>query len=113
MARRPVLESAVMDVLWEHADWLTPAGVQTRLGSGKARTTVGTVLSRLYKKNRVERRRSRNGFEYRASVTREENVASMMEAALDDSRDRPLALLEFIDRLPDEEQTLLRRILKR
>jgi predicted transcriptional regulator len=113
VARRPVLESAVMDMLWERDDWMTPTEVQVRLVGGKARTTVGTVLSRLHQKGRVQRRKAGNGFEYRAVVAREEYVASMMSEALDSSRDRPLALLEFIDHLPDEERTLLRRILRR
>lgn len=111
MARRPILETAVMDLLWDDHGWLTPSEVRTRLSRDVAPTTVGTVLSRLCDKERVERRKHGNGFQYRAVETREEYVASRMEAALEGSQDRPVALLEFVDRLPPDDRSRLRKIL--
>ncbi|HEX6221981.1 MAG TPA: BlaI/MecI/CopY family transcriptional regulator [Acidimicrobiia bacterium] len=111
MARHPILENAVMDLLWDEATWLTPSEVRAGLSRDVASTTVGTVLSRLHEKGRVERRKHFNGFQYRPADTREEHVASRMEAALESSRDRPLALLEFVDRLPDDDRSRLRKIL--
>lgn len=111
MARRPILENAIMDVLWDDGGWATPIQVRDRLSREVAPTTVGTVLTRLHDKDRVDRRRRGKGFQYRAVGTREEHVASRMEAALEGSRDRPLALLEFVDRLPPDDRSRLRRIL--
>lgn len=111
MARRPILETAVMDLLWDEAGWLTPSEVRAGLSRDVAPTTVGTVLSRLHDKGRVERRKHGNGFQYRTVETREEHVAAQMEAALEGSQDRPVALLEFVDRLPPDDRSRLRKIL--
>lgn len=111
MARRPTLENAVMDLLWDDGEWMSPAEVKRRLGRDLAPTTVGTVLTRLHGKGRVERQKQGKGFVYRAIGTREEHIAARMEDALEASRDRPLALLEFVDRLPPDDQSRLRRIL--
>jgi predicted transcriptional regulator len=100
-----------MDVLWDADTWLTPREVRAGLSRDVAPTTVGTVLSRLLEKGRVERRKHGSGFQYQAVETREEHVASIMEAALEGSRDRPVALLEFVDRLPANDRSRLRKIL--
>ncbi|MGA7272236.1 MAG: BlaI/MecI/CopY family transcriptional regulator [Acidimicrobiia bacterium] len=113
MARRPILETAVMDLLWDEGRWLTPAQVQAGLDRDVASTTVRTVLTRLQAKGRVERRAHGGALQYRAADSREEHVAARMEEALDRSRDRLSALAEFIDRLPPEDRSLLRRVLRR
>lgn len=111
MARQPILETAVMNLLWDQSVWLTPGEVRSGLSRQIAPTTVGTVLSRLHEKGQVTRRRRGNGYQYRAAKTREEHVASRMEAALESSHDRPMALLEFVDRLPPADRSRLRKIL--
>lgn len=112
MARRPILENAVMDLLWDREEWLIPMEVRSSLERKVAPTTVATVLTRLYNKGRLDRRKRGIAFEYRARQSREEYVALVMEEALDRSHDRPLALLAFIDRLPPDDRSRLRRILK-
>lgn len=102
-----------MDLLWDSGEWLIPMEVRARLERVVAPTTVATVLSRLHNKSRVDRRRRGKAFEYRARQSREEYVASVMESALDRSHDRRLALLEFIDRLPADDRSRLRRMLKK
>lgn len=64
--RRPAgeLEASVLAVLWAAGDPLTPADVQRTLGSGLARTTVTTILSRLHDKGWVTRSREGRGFAY-------------------------------------------------
>ena len=49
MPKGPYLENAIMDVLWDADDWLTPRRVQERLPEERAvgYTTVMTVLARL------------------------------------------------------------------
>lgn len=111
MARRPTLENAVMDLLWDDGDWMSPAEVKSRLSRELAPTTIGTVLTRLHNKERVERRKEGKGYVYRATGTREEHIAARMENALEASRNRPLALLEFVDRLPPDDRSRLRKIL--
>ncbi len=113
MARDPVLETAVMDILWEAPGWMTAREVRTALPRRVAVTTAGTVLSRLHGKARVERRRRGRAYEYRAACTREEYVASRMEELLATSRDHRLALLRFVDRLPADDVSRLRKILGR
>lgn len=100
-----------MDLLWNEGVWLAPGEIRAGLSRDVAPTTVGTVLSRLHEKGRLVRRKSGNGFQYRANQTREEFVAAQMEAALQGSRDRPVALLEFVDRLPPDDRSRLRKIL--
>lgn len=112
MARQPILENAVMDLLWDCGEWLIPMEVRAGLKRVVAPTTVATVLTRLHKKGRVDRRSRGKAFEYRARESREEYVASVMEQALERSHDRPLALLEFIDLLADDDRSRLRRMLK-
>lgn len=112
MARSPILENEIMDIVWDSAGWLTPSEVRVALTRVMAPTTVATVLTRLRDKGRLERRPRGKAFEYRASRTREEYIASVMEAALDRSHDRPLALLEFIDRLPEGDRKRLRGLLR-
>ena len=112
MARKPVLESAVMDILWDEGGWLTTVEVRRLLNRDVAPTTVGTVLTRLYEKGRLHRRERGKSFEYQASRTREEHVASHMEQVLDTSHDRGLALLEFVGRLPPDDRSRLRRMLR-
>jgi predicted transcriptional regulator len=107
VARQPILETAIMNVLWDDGDWVAPGEVRKRLTREIAPTTVSTVLTRLHEKGWVERRKHGKGFRYRTVDTREQH----MEAALEASRDRPLALLEFVDRLPPADRSRLRRIL--
>lgn len=101
-----------MDRLWDSGAWLIPREVRAKLERAVAPTTVATVLTRLHDKGRVDRRSRGKAYEYRARQSREEYVASIMEKALERSHDRPLALLEFIDRLPDDDRSRILRILK-
>ncbi len=100
-----------MDVLWNDDGWITPSQIRTSLSREVAPTTVGTVLTRLHEKGRVERRSHGKGYQYRAVDTREQYVAARMETELEASHDRHVALLEFVDRLPVSDRSRLRRIL--
>ncbi len=63
--RLGVLQSEIMDVLWDEGEWLTPAIVSSRLGRTRNYMTVMTVLVRLVDKGIVMRSRSDRGFVYR------------------------------------------------
>jgi predicted transcriptional regulator len=115
MAKQAMLEAAVMDVLWDSGAWLSPGQVLETLHERRplAYTTVMTVLVRLWKKERVERRRRGRAYEYRPLQTREEFAAARMDEALRAARDQSLALAHFVDTLQDDERAELRRRLQR
>lgn len=102
-----------MDVLWDRGEWLSTAGVRLALDRPVAPTTVATVLGRLEGKGWLERRQVGKNYEYRAVQTREEHLAWRMGEILDTAHDRGLTLLEFVDRLRTDEQSRLRRMLKK
>lgn len=113
MARRPVLENAVMEILWDDGGWLGAGEVRARLDREVALSTVATVLGRLLHKGRVERRPSGRAFRYRATLSREDHVAEQMREVLAISHDRDLALMRFIEQLPGSDRSRLRRRLRR
>lgn len=114
MPRDPHLENAVMDVLWNSDDWMTPRRVQDALPADHpvGYTTVMTVLVRLWKKRRLERRREGRAYAYHPVHSRSEHVALRMEAVLGTAGDRSIALARFADQLSDTEREQLRSLLK-
>jgi predicted transcriptional regulator len=113
MARTPILERGVMELLWDSAEPLTPKEVKARLpgASDLAYTTVTTVLFRLWKKGRLERRRSGQAYAYTPAVDRERYIAAQMGQALGRVADRPAVLNHFIDSLTADDRAQLREIL--
>lgn len=113
MAKKPVLEMAIMNALWDSSNWMSPNQVRDRLSDEHrvAYTTVTTVLVRLCKKNRVERFRQGKAFVYRATKTRDEYTAQRMEEVLHAGGDRSGALSRFIDNLSASERRDLQKIL--
>lgn len=114
MARDPFLENAVMDVLWDTAGWMTSRDVQEHLPPERSvgYTTVMTVLSRLWKKGRLERERTGRAFAYRPLLTRTEHAASRMEEILDTAGDRTNALARFAEQLSASDRRRLRKYLE-
>lgn len=109
------LEQAVLEVLWDDDGWLTPREVHDRLAETQplGYTTVMTVLTRLWKKGRLERCAAGRAFAYRPSASREEAVAERMEAILAAASDRGGVLSQFVERLGDSERVHLQRLLRR
>ena len=107
------LESSVMDVLWRADDWLTPGDVHAVLAPTRdlAYTTAMTILVRLWKKGRLERRRAGRAYAYHAIESRAEHTAGRMRQILAAADDRTTALSHFIDALEPRERTQLRRLL--
>ena len=105
MARPATIESAVMELLWdEEGVWLTPTEVRSRLRQDLAQTTVGTVMVRLWRKGRLERRRRGKGYEYRPTQAREEYAAARMSEILGVVADRNVALHRFVELLPEGDR---------
>lgn len=112
--RRPAgeLEASVMAALWAADEPLTPGGVQTRLGTGLARTTVTTILSRLYEKGIAGRERQGRGFAYFPVQDPHGLTARRMHTELDRDEDRETALARFVAQLSPDDERLLRGLLE-
>ncbi|GGM24980.1 hypothetical protein GCM10010129_81900 [Streptomyces fumigatiscleroticus] len=112
--RRPAgeLEAAVLAALWAAGTPLTPAQVQAELSSGLARTTVTTILTRLYDKGTLERQRQGRGYAYRPVEDPHGLTALRMHGELDRGSDRETVLARFVARLSEDDEQVLRRLLE-
>ncbi|MET7618025.1 BlaI/MecI/CopY family transcriptional regulator [Streptomyces sp. NPDC005408] len=111
--RRPAgeLESGVLATLWAAAGPLTPSQVQSALGVSLARTTVTTILSRLYEKGTVTRVRSGRGYAYTPTEDAAGLTARRMHSELEKDDDRSAVLTRFVSQLSDDDERLLRSLL--
>ncbi|MDQ0777184.1 putative transcriptional regulator [Streptomyces aurantiacus] len=112
--RRPAgeLEAAVMATLWAADAALTPGQVQAELASDLARTTVTTILSRLYDKGVVDRRQQGRGFGYYPVQDAHGLTARRMHTELDRDADRETVLARFVAQLSPDDEQLLRQLLE-
>ncbi|MEW2251043.1 MULTISPECIES: BlaI/MecI/CopY family transcriptional regulator [unclassified Streptomyces] len=112
--RRPAgeLEAAVMAALWAAGTPLTPAQVQAELASGLARTTVTTILTRLYEKGTLERERHGRAYAYRPVQDPHGLTALRMHSELDRGSDRETVLARFVAQLSPDDEQVLRRLLE-
>ena len=108
------LEASVMEILWDHEDPLTPGQVHELLSLKRSLTynTVMTILVRLWRKGRLERRQVGRAFTYWPCLSREEHAAARMGEALAATADRPGALSHFLDVLTPADQARLRQALE-
>lgn len=110
MSRFGELEEAIMDRVWA-ADG--PVRVRTvREGLQRDReiayTTVQTVMEILRRKGWLERERDGRAHVYRATASRADYTARLMEQALAESPDRSAALVRFIEGMDSAEVAELR-----
>ncbi|KOX32668.1 MULTISPECIES: BlaI/MecI/CopY family transcriptional regulator [Streptomyces] len=112
--RRPAgeLEAAVMAALWAAGAPLTPVQVQAELSSGLARTTVVTILSRLYDKGVVDRERQGRGYAYVPVQDAPGLTARRMHTELDRDANRETVLARFVAQLSPDDEELLRQLLE-
>jgi predicted transcriptional regulator len=111
--RRPpgTLESEVMAILWAGDDAMTAAEVQAAIGGNLAYNTVQTILTRLYEKKVLRRRRAGRGHAYWPAQDAATATAARMKAALADRADRHAVLQQFAATLDDADADLLREVL--
>lgn len=111
--RRPSgeLESTILAALWAAGTPLTPGQVQGAIGAQLARTTVTTILSRLYEKGTVTRTRAYRGFAYTPTEDAPGLTARRMHSELQKEQDRSTVLARFVSQLTDEDEQLLRDLL--
>ncbi|MGW2648047.1 BlaI/MecI/CopY family transcriptional regulator [Streptomyces sp. NPDC001393] len=115
--RRPAgeLEATVMAALWAAGTPQTTGQVQLSLGTDLARTTVTTILTRLYDKGVVERRRQGRGYAYfpvQAVQDAHGLTARRMHSELDRDSDRETVLARFVAQLSPDDERILRDLLE-
>ncbi|MEV7681380.1 BlaI/MecI/CopY family transcriptional regulator [Streptomyces sp. NPDC088341] len=111
--RRPSgeLEAGVLAALWAAGGPLTPGQVQGALEMSLARTTITTILSRLYEKGTVTRVREGRGYAYTPTEDAPGLTARRMHTELAKDEDRSAVLARFVSQLNDEDERLLRSLL--
>jgi predicted transcriptional regulator len=107
------LEAVIMERLWS---WNRPTSVREvvedlRLERQIAYTTVMTVLDNLHRKGAVRREMAGRAYRYVPVRTREQHIAGLLSAVLEDAGDRTAALLGFVDQMSRSEVSALRRAL--
>ncbi|WP_412543398.1 BlaI/MecI/CopY family transcriptional regulator [Longispora sp. K20-0274] len=105
------LESEVLGVLWAADGALSPAEVQTSLGTGLAYNTVHTVLSRLVDKGLVSKDTRAGRSLYAPVLDSAELAADRMRTALVAGGDAGRVLHRFVTGLSAEEARALRAAL--
>ncbi len=103
----------MLEVLWDHGGWLTPAEVGARLEADLAYTTVVTVLRRLFQKDIVTRQPEGKAHVYRPRTNRDQYVADAMAKVLADARDPATALNHFVETIGEGDRRQLARLLRR
>jgi predicted transcriptional regulator len=100
-----------MAILWAGGDAMSAAEVQAALGGKLAYNTVQTILTRLYEKKLLRRRRAGRGHAYWPAQDAATATAARMRAALADRADRHAVLQQFAATLDDADADLLREVL--
>jgi predicted transcriptional regulator len=102
----------VLLTLWELRRPATPAEVLEQLDEDLAYTTVMTILSRLWQKRLVVRKRRGRAFEYTPAVSEAELTARRMRESLDAASDPNAALVTFVGSLSGSQARALRTLLR-
>ncbi|MEU7427950.1 BlaI/MecI/CopY family transcriptional regulator [Streptomyces sp. NPDC040750] len=106
------LESSVLTALWAAGEPQSAAQVRAALPHPLARTTVATLLIRLYEKGVIGRRPGGRGFLYFPVEDAHGLTARRMHRELDQDGDRSLVLARFIEGLSAADEAELRRLLE-
>ncbi|MEU8764809.1 BlaI/MecI/CopY family transcriptional regulator [Streptomyces sp. NPDC048659] len=111
--RRPhgELVADVLAVLWESGRPMTAHEVNAALGTGLARTTMATILTRLHEKGTLRRVPAGRGFAYEPVEDAAGLVAGRMRRELESEPQRDLVLRRFVSSLSEDDEETLRRLL--
>ncbi|MGW4698886.1 BlaI/MecI/CopY family transcriptional regulator [Streptomyces sp. NPDC004285] len=111
--RRPhgELVADVLAVLWESGRPMTAQEVNAALDKGLARTTMATILTRLYEKGTLRRVPAGRGFAYEPVEDAAGLVAGRMRRELESEPQRDLVLRRFVSSLSASDEDTLRRLL--
>ena len=105
------LEHEVLSELWCLGEPATPGAVLDALGNDLAYTTVMTILTRLWQKGLVTRKRRGRAYAYTPAVTEAELTARRMQAALATASDPTAALGRFVGSLSARDARTVRNLL--
>src|SRR5262245_53857086 len=105
------LEAAVLAVLWDAEEPLSPTEVQSRLEDDLAYTTVMTILTRLHDKGVATREKRGRSFYYHAVDDEPGLAARKMTKVLDNEPDRGSVLARFVTQLSESDEAILRELL--
>ncbi|MFF7146395.1 BlaI/MecI/CopY family transcriptional regulator [Streptomyces nodosus] len=106
------LVADVLAVLWESDEPMTAQQVNAALDRGLARTTVATILSRLYEKGTLRRVPVLRGFAYEPMEDAAGLVARRMRRELESDPRRDLVLKRFVSSLSESDEETLRSLLR-
>jgi predicted transcriptional regulator len=110
------LEAGVLAVLWAGERALTPGDIQRAIGGELARTTVNTILTRLFDKGVVVRTRVGRAFAYAPAQEAQDApglAARRMRSELEKEADRSIVLARFVSGLSEDDEQVLRALLSR
>ncbi|MBA5223853.1 MULTISPECIES: BlaI/MecI/CopY family transcriptional regulator [Streptomyces] len=107
------LEAQVLAALRAAPGPVTAGWVRERLGATLAYTTVITILTRLQGKHAVTRERVGRSFTWTAASDEAGLAAHRMRRVLDGESDREAVLASFVSGLTDQDERLLRALLRR
>ncbi|KOV67651.1 CopY family transcriptional regulator [Streptomyces sp. MMG1121] len=105
------MESNVLAALWSADGPLTARQVLGRLPGDLAYTTVLTILSRLYDKGMLVRRREGRGYAYEPARDEASHTAHRMKSLLEGGSDREAVLARFVSELSARDERLLQQLL--
>ncbi|WOX16676.1 BlaI/MecI/CopY family transcriptional regulator [Streptomyces sp. N50] len=108
---RGELESGVLAALYGADEAQTARQVKDRLPGDLAYTTVLTILSRLYDKGMLVRRRAGRGYAYAPARDEATHTAERMRSLLEHGTDREAVLTRFVSELSAQDEQLLQRLL--
>ncbi|MGW3335600.1 BlaI/MecI/CopY family transcriptional regulator [Streptomyces rubiginosohelvolus] len=106
------LVADVLAVLWEAGRPMTAQQVNAALDKGLARTTMATILSRLYEKGTLRRVPAVRGFAYEPVEDAAGLVAGRMRRELESDPRRDLVLKRFVSSLSENDEEILRNLLR-
>ncbi|SEG57789.1 Predicted transcriptional regulator [Actinacidiphila yanglinensis] len=106
------LESEVLAALWAAGEPVGAGAVREQVAGDPAYTTVLTILTRLYDKGLVTRKRAGRGYLYSPVHDEAGHVAAGMRDLLEHGGDRAAVLARFVSSLPDEDEKLLEELLR-
>ncbi|MGW4161358.1 BlaI/MecI/CopY family transcriptional regulator [Streptomyces sp. NPDC004788] len=112
--RRPSgeLEASVLAALWSAGGPQTAAQVRSAIPQPLARTTVATLLARLYEKGAIDRSPAGRGFVYHPIEDSHGLTARRMHRELEQDGDRGMVLARFVEGLSPADEAELRRLLE-
>ena len=102
----------MLAVLRASPDPVTAAWVRQQLGGSLAYTTVVTILTRLYAKQAVTRKKSGRSYLWAALADEAGLAALRMRRMLDSEADRNAVLTSFVTSLSAEDERLVRDLLQ-